>query len=93
MTFPEYDQYDAMGLAALVRKGRITPPELCDEAITRIEALNPKLNAVVTKMYDQGKKSASVPLPEGPFTGVPLLIKDLNYAYAGIPMTSVNISE
>jgi amidase len=86
--FPEFDRYDGMGLAELVRQGQVTPGELCEEAIERIERVNPKLNAVVTRMYDQGRKQASEPLPEGPFTGVPLLIKDLGYAYAGVRMTS-----
>ncbi len=86
--FSEYDQYDAMGMAELVKQGQVTAAELCEEAIERIERINPKLNAVVTRMYDQGRKEASETLPEGPFTGVPLLIKDLHYAYAGVPMTS-----
>ncbi len=86
--FPEFDRYDAMGLAELVRQGQVTPAELCNEAIERIERINPKLNAVVTRMYDQGKKEAGEPLPEGPFTGVPLLLKDLHYAYSGVRMTS-----
>ena len=86
--FLEFDQYDAMGLAELVRLGQVTPAELCEEAIERIERINPKLNAVVTRMYDQGRREASELLPEGPFTGVPLLIKDLHYAYSGVPMTS-----
>lgn len=86
--FVEFDRYDAMGLAELVRQGQVTPAELCEEAIERIERVNPKLNAVVTRMYDQGHKEASEPLPEGPFTGVPLLLKDLHYAYSGVCMTS-----
>ncbi|GAI29392.1 unnamed protein product, partial [marine sediment metagenome] len=86
--FSEFDRYDAMGLAELVRQGQVTPVELCEEAIERIERVNPKLNAVVTRMYDQGHKEASEPLPEGPFTGVPLLVKDLHYAYSGVCMTS-----
>ncbi len=86
--FAEYDQYDVLGLAELVRKGQITPTELCEEAIERIERVNPKINAVVTRMYDQGRRAASDSLSDGPFAGVPILIKDLDYAYAGIPMTS-----
>ena len=85
--FPEYDRYDALALAELVRQGQITPLELCEEAIKRIEGINPKINAVVTPMYEQGRRAASGSLPGGPFAGVPLLIKDLGYAYAGVPMT------
>jgi amidase len=86
--FPEYDQYDAMGLAELFQKGQVTPAELCKEAIDRIERVNPKLNAVVTPMYDQGRKEALGLLPRGHFSGVPLLVKDLFYACSGVRMTS-----
>ena len=86
--FKEYSQYDAMGLAELVKKGDVTAAELCEEAIDRIEKVNPALNAVVTPMYDIARKTAGQPLPEGPFAGVPFLLKDLMYAYAGVPMTS-----
>jgi amidase len=86
--FAEYEQYDALGLAELVRKGEVTPTELSEEAIERIERINPKINAVINKMYDQGRRAALGPLSGGPFAGVPLLIKDLDYAYTGVPMTS-----
>lgn len=82
---PEYDRYDALGLAELVRKGEVTPKELCEESIERIESVNPKINAVVTTMYDQGRKTASASLKNKTFTGVPFLLKDLMYAYAGVP--------
>ena len=64
--FTEFDRYDAMGLAELVRQGQVTPAELCEEAIERIERVNPKLNAVVTRMYDQGHKEASVSFRKEP---------------------------
>jgi amidase len=86
--FPEYGQYDALGLAQLVKKGEVTPGQLCEEAIARIETINPKLNAVIYKLYDQGRNTAKNPLPNGPFTGVPFLIKDLLEAYAGAPLTA-----
>jgi len=86
--FPEYDRYDALALAELVRQKQITPLELCEEAIERIERVNPKINAVVTRMYEQGRRAASESLSGGPFAGVPLLIKDLDYAYTGVPMTT-----
>ncbi|MBT7086500.1 MAG: amidase [Desulfobacterales bacterium] len=86
--FKEYDQYDALGLAGLVKQGQVTSVELCEEAIERIEKINPKLNAVVTKMYEEGRQSVRETLPEGPFTGVPFLLKDLMAAYAGVPLTS-----
>jgi amidase len=86
--FREYDTYDALGLAELVRKKKVKPSELCEEAIRRIEKLNPALNAVVTPMYDYARKTAAGPLPKGPFAGVPFLIKDLLCSFAGVPLTS-----
>lgn len=85
--FPEYDLYDAMGLAELVRKGEILSEELCEEAVSRIDKLNPALNAVIHRMYDHARENIKRGLPEGPFTGVPFLIKDLVSSYAGVPMT------
>ncbi|HQO81310.1 MAG TPA: amidase [Deltaproteobacteria bacterium] len=85
--FQEYDHYDAVGLAELVRSGEISPEELCEEAIQRIERFNPSLNAVICRMYDHARKSVQSGLPKGPFSGVPFLIKDLVSSYAGAPMT------
>ncbi|HQI02284.1 MAG TPA: amidase [Deltaproteobacteria bacterium] len=84
--FPEYDHYDALGLAELVRKGQVSAEELCEEAVSRIDALNPVLNAVIYRMYDHARESIRRGLPDGPFTGVPFLIKDLVSSYAGVPM-------
>ena len=86
--FPEYDHYDGLGLAELVRQGQVTPKELLEEAVARIERVNPKINAVVYKMFDQGRRAISESLPKGPLSGVPLLIKDLDFAYAGVPLAS-----
>ena len=85
--FTEYDQYDGLGLAKLVRGKKISPSELCEEAISRIEKLNPIINAVINPMFDIGRDAAKKPLPEGPFTGVPFLLKDLISAYAGVKLT------
>ncbi len=82
----EYDQYDGLGLAELVRKGEVRPVELVEEAIRRIETLNPRLNAVIHKMYDQARQAAEGPLPEGPFRGVPFLLKDLLATCRDAPM-------
>lgn len=87
-TFPEYGSYDAAGLADLLRSKDITPLELVEAAIERIEDLNPKLNAVIYKMYERARDVAKGDLPEGPFTGVPFLLKDLLAAYAGEPLSS-----
>ena len=74
--FKEYESYDGLGLAELVKNKDVSPSELCETAIDKIEKLNPGLNSVVTKMYDQGRQSIEKTLPHGPFTGVPCLLKD-----------------
>lgn len=88
MAFAEYDHYDATGLAHLVRRGEISPLELVDEAIARIERHNPKLNAVVFKAFDEARAAAKGKLPDGPFKGVPFLIKDISMPVKGWPMTN-----
>lgn len=86
--FKEYDQYDAIGLGELVNRKEISPDELLDEAVKRMESLNPKLNAVVTSMVDIAKKTIAAGLPEGIFKGVPFLIKDGLTSYKGVRMTN-----
>ncbi len=85
--FSNYDKYDGLGLAELVRKKEVKPGELVEEAINRIERLNPRLNSVVHKMYEQARTAAEGVLPDGPFKGVPFLLKDLLTYYAGVPLT------
>jgi amidase len=85
--FDQYEEYDALGLAELVRSGEVTPEELCEAAIERIEKHNPALNAVVTPMFDLAREAARGELPDGPFRGVPFLLKDLLAAYAGVKLT------
>ena len=77
---------DATAQADLVRRKEVKAVELLDAAIDRIERLNPTLNAVVTPLYDQARAAASDPLPDGPFAGVPFLLKDLGAEYAGAPL-------
>ena len=77
MAFSEYGKYDAMGLAELVRKKKVTAAELLDEAIARTSAVDPQINAVVVKHYDYAERQIKKGLPEGPFMGVPFLLKDL----------------
>ncbi len=77
---------DATALAELVRGGESTALELVDAAITRIEKLNPELNAVVTTRFERARDEARSPdLPDGPFRGVPFLLKDLACTMAGEP--------
>lgn len=85
--FAEYEQYDALGLADLVRRGEITADELLDAAIERVEARNPAINAVTMKLYDHGRTAIADGLPDGPFRGVPFLMKDLTSPIAGVRMT------
>jgi amidase len=87
-TFAEYDQYDGLGLADLVKRGDVSARELALTAIERIDALNPQLNAVIHKLYDDGLRAADAPPGDGPFAGVPFLIKDLLSWYAGAPIRS-----
>src|SRR3954464_3123284 len=77
---------DATAQAELVRNGEVSPPELVDAAIERIEASNGELNAVIHKLYDEGREAAAAELPDGPFKGVPFLLKDLGAAFAGQPL-------
>jgi amidase len=87
MKSDEYTSLDATALADLVRRKQVKPIELVEAAIDLIEQLNPTLNAVVTPMYEQARAGADGKLPEGPFTGVPFLLKDLGASYGGVRMT------
>jgi amidase len=79
---------DAMAQAELVRRKEVQPVELVEAAIKRIEQLNPALNAVITPMYEAALAAANGPLPDGPFKGVPFLLKDLGAMYGGVRMSS-----
>jgi len=85
--FADYEAYDALGLADLVRRGKVSPAELLDAAIERVEARNPRVNAVIMKLYDHGRQAIADGLPDGPFRGVPFLVKDLTASLAGVRMT------
>ena len=82
----DFVAYDGMGQADLVRKGEVSSLELVDAAISRIEKMNPTLNAVIHKMYDKARTAAQGALPDGPFKGVPYLIKDIS-ELEGEPLT------
>ena len=84
----EYAAYDGLGLAGLVRKGEVSPTELVEAAIARIERLNPQLNAVVRPLFDRARDQARGDLPDGPFRGVPFVLKDLLSRLAGVPLSS-----
>lgn len=86
----DYANYDGLGLTELVRKRDVTPSELLEAAIERTERNNPKLNAIVYKAYDEARAAAAGALPDGPFKGVPFLIKDLGVRVKGWPRTSAS---
>jgi Asp-tRNA(Asn)/Glu-tRNA(Gln) amidotransferase A subunit family amidase len=85
--FSEYESYDGLGLAELIRRKAVTPDEVLDAAIARVDARNPALNAVVMELYDHARQAIAAGLPNGPFTGVPFLLKDLGSALAGARTT------
>ena len=83
---------DAVDQAALVHDREVTPLELLDAAIERIERIDPVLNAVVIRWFDHARDTARAALPDGRFRGVPFLIKDLFAGYAGQPITNGNLA-
>ncbi|MBW2448192.1 MAG: amidase [Deltaproteobacteria bacterium] len=76
---------DAVDQARLVRDGEATPLELVDAAIARIEATNPEINAVIFPTFEKARDAARGSIPDGPFRGVPFLVKDLGMTTAGDP--------
>ncbi|MGE0571017.1 MAG: amidase [Dehalococcoidia bacterium] len=84
----DYEQYDALGLAELVRTKQVRAEELLDAALARTAAVNPKLNAVVTLREANVRAEIAAGLPDGPFAGVPFLLKDLHAGMAGEPLTN-----
>ncbi|WP_462408723.1 amidase family protein [Neobacillus sp. Marseille-QA0830] len=83
-----YKNYDALGLAELMKKKQILPKEVLDEAIKTIEQHNPQLNAVINKFYDKAKAAAENMDLTGTFAGVPMLLKDIVQEMEGEKITS-----
>ena len=77
--------FDGVGQAELVRARTVSPLELVDAAIARIERLNPEINAVVSNRFERAREEAKGELPDGPFRGVPFLVKDLGITMADEP--------
>src|SRR5947199_1007249 len=80
---PDMTWLDATAQAELVRSGEVSPKELTEAAIARIEAVNPQLDAVIRTRFDAARQEAAGDLPDGPFRGVPILFKDLGCMVAG----------
>lgn len=80
---------DATAQAELVRSGELSPAELVDAAIARIEQLDPLLEAVLVPSFERARERArSDELPDGPFRGVPIVLKDALLESAGDPYTN-----
>lgn len=81
--FADYEAHDALGLASLVARHEVSADELLETAIARAEQVNPAINALSQKLYDHGRAAIRAGLPQGPFTGVPFLLKDVSVLLAG----------
>ena len=83
---------DATEQAGLVAAGEVSPRELTEAAIERIEALDGPINSVVVRWFDHAREVADGELPDGPFRGVPFLLKDLYAHYEGQVLTNGNVA-
>src|SRR5207245_9340374 len=83
---------DATAQAELARRNEVTPLELVDAAIARIESLNPAFNAVITPMFESARMAARGPLSDGPFCGAPFLLQDISASCAGARTASWSIA-
>jgi len=84
----EYEEQDALGLAAWVRDGEVKPTELLEAAVARVEARDPVINAVVIRAFEEAERAIAAGLPDGPFRGVPWLLKDLYASWKGVRLTN-----
>ena len=87
MTFDDYTAHDGLGLAALVAAGEVDAAELLDAARARADAVEPRINAICRRMDAEAEARAGQRL-EGPFAGVPFLLKDLHQHYAPVPTSN-----
>ena len=89
MAFDDYDEYDAIGLAELVKSKQVSAREVLDEAIRRTEAINPQLNFLAHEAFEVARAAADdKALPDGPLKGVPWLVKELASSWEGQPFTN-----
>ena len=87
LSLAEYADHDGLELATLVHSGAVSATELMEAALTAIDRLNPQLNAVVREMRPEAEAAIAAGLPNGPYRGVPFLLKDLTPTYAHVPAT------
>jgi len=87
MRLEEYRKHDAIALAGLIAKRQVSAEEVLETAIAWAEQVNPAINAIVHKQYEQARKTVATGLPDGPLKGVPYLIKDLGSFETGEPAT------
>ena len=85
LPFPEYDQLDGLALAGLVRRREVSPTEVAEAALARMAERNPQLNAIVRPLDILARDMAKAVDLDGPFAGVPMVIKDLQATIAGVP--------
>lgn len=85
MNLDEYLQHDATALAECVARGEVQPAELLDLALARHHAVHGRINALSRLMAGEARGLIAAGLPEGPFRGVPFLLKDGVHDWAGLP--------
>lgn len=86
LSHDDYARRDALDLAGLVARREVTPDELLDAALARLEAVNPVINAVAHRFEALARADIAAGLPKGPFHGVPFMTKDLGVAVRGAPL-------
>jgi amidase len=84
----DYENYDALGLAELVKRGETSAEALLEAAISRTEARDGTIGAIVIRMFEQARKAIATGVPGGPFEGVPFLLKDLHLAWPGVILSN-----
>lgn len=89
MELEEYSRYDGIGLAALIESGQVTPTELAKTALAAIELLNPQLNAVAEVYRERTDGLRESTLGDGPFRGVPFLVKRIGISEQGRPISDL----
>lgn len=89
--FDDYTNYDALGLAELIRKKAVSPKEVLEAAIRKAESTNPMLNAIVLPLYDYAHARVRDDRVQGPLAYVPFLLKDVHHALKGTPMSNGSV--